>query len=806
MSENDGFKNITACQQAYEVLQQAYEDLERRVEERTAELFHFNQLLQQEISDRKQAEAQIAFQASVLNQVRNAVIATDLEGKITYWNQFAQQLYELTPDVMSRSIMEVTVPPNQIEAAQEIMACIQEKGYWEGEFIVRRQDSSTFVASVVNALIYDTEGNPSGFVGVSMDISDRKAAEEALRQSEELYRNLIESQTDLIVRIDMQGRLTFANTVACETFGFQRNEFLGQSLLQVVHPEDLPDVMANMQALTSPPYRLTTKEQRELTVIGMRWFQWEIAAIRNQQGQVIELQGVGRDVTERKQAEEKIREQATLLNVASDAIIVRDLKHQIFFWNQGAQHLYGWQSAEVVGKKATELFSDKILPDVELALKTTIEQGKWEGELQHKTKDGRKVIVQSRWTLVRDNTGQPKFFLTVNTDITEKKQLEAQFLRTQRLESLGTLASGIAHDLNNILSPILVIAQLLSAKFPNLDKQNRELLEILENNSKRAVELVKQILSFAGGTEGKHIPLQLRHLLKDIRQIVISTFPKSIEVNITNIPTQNLWTVCADPIQVHQVLMNLCVNARDAMPKGGTLSICADNFCVDENYARMNLEAKVGNYVVITVSDTGCGIPQQTIERIFEPFFTTKEPGKGTGLGLSTVIGIVKNHSGFVEVYSEVGKGSQFKVYLSASDRQVTQNASTSEMPTGNGELILVVDNEASILEATKTSLETLNYKILTANDAVEAFSLYTRHKNQISVVLMDIQMPSLDGLNAIRILQKMNPSIKIIAISGLASNQKLIEAGNINAQAFLAKPYTLQQLLHTIQGVLSVP
>ncbi|NJR73574.1 MAG: response regulator [Scytonema sp. CRU_2_7] len=370
---------------------------------------------------------------------------------------------------------------------------------------------------------------------------------------------------------------------------------------------------------------------------------------------------------------------------------------------------------------------------------------------------------------------------------------------------MGTLAIGIAHDLNNILTPILSVAQLLLLKLPNLDEQNQQLLKILKDSSKRGAELVKQILSFARGAESKRVPLQPRHLLEEVGRVVKSTFPKSIEICI-NITTPRLWTVSADPTQIHQVLINLCINARDAMPDGGTLNLCAENLFVDENYARMNLGAKAGDYVVITVSDTGCGMPQEVKERIFEPFFTTKEPGKGTGLGLSTVLGIIKNHDAFISISSEVGEGSQFKVYLSAINTSATQEADDEKMVLGNGELILVVDDEAFVRDIAKTSLEEFNYRVLIASDSIEAFSLYAQHKDEISLVLMDIQMPSINGLNAIRVLQQMNPSVRTIVISGLTSNHKFLEANNIGVQAFLSKPYTIKKLLDTIKDVLIEP
>jgi CheY-like chemotaxis protein len=267
---------------------------------------------------------------------------------------------------------------------------------------------------------------------------------------------------------------------------------------------------------------------------------------------------------------------------------------------------------------------------------------------------------------------------------------------------------------------------------------------------------------------------------------------------------KNLWTVYGDSTQLHQVLMNLCVNARDAMPDGGTLTISAENLLIDQNYARMNLEAKVGPYTVITIADTGVGIPPEILERIFEPFFTTKEAGKGTGLGLSTVIGIVKSHGGFINVYSEIERGTSFKVYLPAVQGTETEPTQQLEPLAGKGELILVVDDEPAIQEITRASLETHNYNTLIASDGIEAIALYAQNRNKISAVLMDMMLPSLDGLTAIRTLQKINPEVKIIATSGLMSSSKLTEASAVGIKTFLSKPYTVKELLLTLQKVLS--
>lgn len=369
------------------------------------------------------------------------------------------------------------------------------------------------------------------------------------------------------------------------------------------------------------------------------------------------------------------------------------------------------------------------------------------------------------------------------------------------MQSIGTLASGIAHDLNNILTPILAVAQLLPLKLPELDDNTQELVKIVLDNCKRGSDLIKQILSFARGAETQRTTLQAGHLLVEVARVVRQTFPKSIEICM-DIATKDLWTVSADATQLHQVLMNLCLNARDAMADGGTITLAIANFFIDENYARMHLDARVGPYVAMTISDTGCGISTENLERIFEPFFTTKELGKGTGLGLSTVLGIIKSHGGFVDVYSEVGSGTCFKIYLPAVEDTGKQTFLELEPPAGSGELILVVDDETSILEITKTSLETYNYQALIARDGIEAIALFAKHDHDIKVVLIDLMMPNLDSMTTIRTLQKLNPQVRIVVMSGLASNEVLSKAASTNVQAFLAKPFTAWELLNTLQKV----
>jgi two-component system, cell cycle sensor histidine kinase and response regulator CckA len=423
--------------------------------------------------------------------------------------------------------------------------------------------------------------------------------------------------------------------------------------------------------------------------------------------------------------------------------------------------------------------------------------GNYDQEYRIIRPDGSIRWIRDRGFPIKDRTGVPYRVVGLAEDITERKLTEAALRRTERLESLGTLTSGIAHDLNNVLTPILGIVQLLPLKVANMDESTQGLLQILQDSTRRGADLVKQILSFTRGIESKPTNTQVSYLLLEIQKIIHQAFPKNIELSL-DLP-QDLWTIEADSTMLHQVFMNLCVNARDAMPEGGKLSITAENFTVDESYARMHLEAQVGAYLTIAIADTGTGIPPEILDRIFDPFFTTKEIGKGTGLGLSTVLGIVNSHHGWIDVESSLGKGTQFKVYLPATDTSVTELSLDTALPSGQGELILVVDDEVAIQEITKATLEVHGYRAMTASDGIEAIALYAEHKQEIGVVLMDMMMPSLDSATIIRTLYKLNPQVQIIAMSGLATNEAVQRTMSEGVKAFLAKPFTAVELLNLL-------
>lgn len=521
-------------------------------------------------------------------------------------------------------------------------------------------------------------------------------------------------------------------------------------------------------------------------------------AVRGHDGRVMAVQGAIQDVSELKQAAHELRQQANLLDQAQDAIIVRDLQNNITFWNQGAERLYGWEREEVLGRRVTEF----LYRDISMfgpALTQTLERGEWTGELEQVTRDGKLVWVQARWTLLKDARGNPEATLAINTDITEKRRLESRFLRAQRMESIGTLAGGIAHDLNNVLAPILMAIELLLDEVRT--EEAKAMVYSLQTSARRGADLVKQVLTFARGVEGKRMPVNLQHLVRDVQKIVRDTFPKNIDFHVQG--QSGLWAVTGDPTQLHQVLMNLAVNARDAMPDGGRLTVKLANARIDQAHDYLGQEVLAGPFVVLSVGDTGAGIPAGIREKIFEPFFTTKEVGRGTGLGLSTTAAIVRSHRGFLELESEVGKGSTFKIYLPATNVMVDGGSiltpTENGLPAGEDQLILVVDDEEAVRNVAQKILQRHQYRVICAGNGAEAIALYAAQREKIAVVLTDIAMPVMDGVAAITALRAMNRELPIVASSGLTAADGNLKALPEGIQQFVPKPYSAEALLKAI-------
>ena len=505
------------------------------------------------------------------------------------------------------------------------------------------------------------------------------------------------------------------------------------------------------------------------------------------------------DISQNERANEKIRSQAALLDVARDAIIVRDFADKISYWNAGAHRMYGWTAAEALDKTVSELLLGDDGKQAAEAFRAVQDREDWSGEMLNLTRSGGKLTVQSRWTLVRDRDGSPKGILIVNTDLTEKKRLEAQLLRAQRLESIGTLASGLAHDLNNVLAPIMMSVHMLKEEAAS--DSMRTCLETLETCAQRGSDIVSQVLMFARGVEGSRVPLHPKHLMTDMQRIIRETFPRSIRVE-SQISKQSPLVEC-DATQLQQVLMNLCVNARDAMPQGGTLTLRSESRQLGPEAASLHPKARAGNYVVLSVSDTGTGIAPEIIEKMFDPFFTTKPLGHGTGLGLPIVMGIAESHGGFIHFESQLGVGTTFRVYLPAAvteHEKLVGPRGGAHFPQGSGETVLVVDDEPAIRRIVDVILSKNGYRTVVAADGREAVALFHQHQDQIKLLITDLMMPNQDGPTTIRAIRQIKADVRVVAITGLGEEARVAEAKAAGAEAFIKKPFTAEQLLTTVR------
>jgi PAS domain S-box-containing protein len=651
-------------------------------------------------------------------------------------------------------------------------------------------DGSHVIVDFSLSPIKDETGKVLMLIPEGRDITDRKQLE---RDRERFL--AVASELQLI--LGNNGYYRWVSPMFESVLGWTAAEMTSCKWTEFIHPDDIAPSVAE-EASVFDGNELMAFENRYRHKDGSyRWFSWN--AQPDLEKQVIYAVAV--DITEKKQLE---RDRERFLNIASDLQVIGD-RNGYFRWvSPMFESVLGWTQMEMTSRPWIEfVHPDDINPSV--AESASLFDGNttigFENRYLHQNGSYRWLIWKAQPYPEEDS------IYAVAVDITEKKQLEQQFLRAQRLESLGSLASGIAHDLNNVLTPIVGVAQLLPMTLPNLDDRNRRLLDMLVESSRRGSGLVKQILTFARGLDGERTTIQVRHILTELISVARQTFPKSIEIRVNN-DREDLWLVNVDATQIHQVLMNLFVNARDAMPDGGSLTASSENMVIDADYAQIHLQSPAGAYILISIADTGIGMTDEILDRIFEPFFTTKETG--TGLGLSTVRGIVKAHGGAIEVESQIGRGTCFKIYLPAIySKEAESSATAADSYDGKGQLVLVVDDESAIREIAKESLETYNYRAMLASDGIEAIDLYSQNHRSIAIVLIDMMMPNLDtrrrslsaGESTILALRQINPQVQIVVMSGSVVNlAAMVDTQQVSA--VLTKPFTTANMLQTLAEI----
>lgn len=742
----------------------------------------------------------------LFNSSLDAVLLAIPDGKILSANPAACKLFGRTEEeicfIGRGGLVDATDP--------RFIAAIEERtrtGRFYGEITMLRKDGTKFPAEISSSIFKDKEGRDRTSL-IIRDISERNRMETVLRERDIQFRKLTSQVPGMVYQFmqkpDGSFCVPYASEGIKEIFGCSPRDVLDDfsPIAKVIYPEDLNEVVQSIKKSAENLTLWQCEYRVQIPGQPVRWMLGQSMPEKLSDGRIV-WHGFNTDITERKQSEEKIAEQARLLDVALDIIIVRDMNDRLLFWNKAAEKTYGWTFEEAQKFGIHNLISVQDHSPYEMCKKEFIQKGEWEGELHQLTKDGRSLIIYSRWTMVHDRNGKPSARLIISRDVTEQRALESQLRRAQRLENLGAIAGGIAHDLNNVLAPVLMATQVLHKRAA--DPQIKDIAEALEKNILRGRDIVKQVLLFARGGEEGHIPQQLKYIIGEMKTIIRETFPRNISLRIN--VDESLSNITGDGTQLHQVLMNLCVNARDAMPQGGQLKIHAANVTINDAMTNECDGMKPGRYVLLSIADTGSGIPKDIQAKVFEPFFTTKEIGKGTGLGLSTVASIVKSHKGCINLSSEEGKGTEFRIYFPAILEKEQEAAIEMEkrIQSSHGETILLVDDEMTILQITKETLETYGYHVIMEDNGADAIARFMQAENGfIKLAIIDSNMPGMDGVATIQALRQYDPHLKIILSSGVISEASAEKAKILKVQGTLLKPYTAQTMLETVWSVLN--
>ncbi len=639
--------------------------------------------------------------------------------------------------------------------------------------------------------------------GFVEDITERRRSEEALRESEEKYRDLFDNSTDLIYTHDLRGNYTSVNEAARHLLGYANDEFLNLNFRDIVHPSHVHRAEENLRRKTEEgflktgPYEILvqTKDDRSI------WVEVNSRVILRQ-GRPAGIHGNARDITERKAAEAERSRLVTAIEQSAETVLITDAYGTIVYANPAFELITGYSREEVLGRNPRILKSGRHSVDFYRNLWKTIGSGRvWSGHFINKRKDGTIFEAESTISPVKDESGGITNYVAVQRDATKEVLLQRQLFESQKMEAVGTLAGGIAHDFNNLLQVINGYAEMALFDIKQNQPGHSELLEI-RKASRTAAELTQGLLTFSRRVESQLRPVDLNRELRNVGRMLARTLPRMIEIGMNL--SDSLHTVNADPAQMQQVVLNLAVNARDAMPNGGLLVIETQNTLLDEDYCNTRPEIAPGDYVVLNISDNGTGMDSKTRKQIFDPFFTTKEKGKGTGLGLSIVFGIVKSHCGSISCLSEPGKGTTFRILLPAMKSEHRQESAEQEKKLRRGtETVLLIDDEESLRSIGEAMLRRFGYTVITASTGREGLEAFAREMNSIDLVILDLIMPGMSGRDCLREIVKLSPNVKVVIASGYASDGQMDRALEEGARVAVRKPYETHQLIELVRKVL---
>jgi PAS domain S-box-containing protein len=764
----------------------------------------------QDITERKHAEkihreSEDRFRMLV-EGTSDMVTITDAEGRFTYVNdQTALVLGLEVADIIGRRAFDFAHPDDLVPLLQwfaDSIAMGEALDVFEIRFV--HQDGTVRFFIWSSTFHFDEQGLLTHVNSIAHNNTARRQAQE---QHQRLA-TIVENSADAILSRALDGKITSWNGGAEKLFGYSAEEIVGKSISRLIPDDEHLKAASFAERLdageTVKDYE-TVRRSKDGQLVQVSA---TVSPIKDADGKVTGTAGIYRNITARKLAEAASQESQARLKLAMQVsnigpwdwdMVTGDLNLSV----EWKAHL-GFADDEISNNLSE--FESRVHPDDRALIRTSVDEARenpamgYALDFRLRHKNGSYRWMQSKALMILDSQGLPARMIGAHVDLTDQKIAEQQAFRSQRLESLGTLASGVAHDLNNALTPILMSAELLRLKYP----QESSSIDVIEASALRGANMVKQLLTFPRGVSGPRTEVDVGLLIAEMQNLMQATFPKNLDVRVICAPA--LPAVWADSTELHQVLLNLCVNARDAMPDGGTVTLTAQYQTFPKAPTGTVTPSKPGNYIVVTVSDTGIGIPQDIDEQIFDPFFTTKDVHKGTGLGLATVMGIVKGHAGFIKVQSKPGEGATFTVFLPVNDRtRVAPPVRVEEgVPQGRGETILFVDDEATIRELMRNSLTRLNYQVLTAVDGADGLSQALDTNADIKAFVTDLNMPNMGGLAMARELVRQRPDLPILVVSGRMEPGVSDEFSLLGVTHLLAKPFTEKQLAVALDALLA--
>ncbi|HUU41651.1 MAG TPA: PAS domain S-box protein [Desulfatiglandales bacterium] len=766
-----------------------YEELLKSVKELEQEVIRLKQ-------EKRALRLSQDYFRNVIYKSPNIIITVDLDRRIVEFNKAAEENFGYPKsDIIGKKIDILYANPSE---GLEVHRKTCEQGHYAQEILNKKKNGYIFPCFLSSSLLHDSQGEIIGLMGVSHDITERKQAEKALRSSEEKYRSLVESTEDSIYLVDKNCRYLFMNKKHLARFGLTSDKIIGKSYGDFHTIEETKEFLQKVKKVFDPGSSLSYEYRSKRT---KGFFLRTLSPIKDSKGRTTAVTIVSKDITERKHAEESLRESEEkyrkVVENANDAIfIIQD--EVIKFPNPKTEEILGYSPQELAQIPWADLIHQKDR-DMIVDRHNRIIKGENPSatySFRVTNKDGEQLWAEINTVLIKWE-GKPAT-LNLLRDVTPQKTLEVQLQQAQKMEAIGTLAGGIAHDFNNLLMGILGYASLMLLETDS-NHLHYERLKGIEQQVQSGAELTKQLLGFARGGKYEVKPVDINELIKRSSRMFGRT---KKEITIHGKYQKDIWPVEVDQGQIEQVLLNLYVNAWQAMPAGGELYIETQNITLDQSYAKP-FTVEPGRYVKISITDTGSGMDKETQQRIFEPFFTTKEMGRGTGLGLASAYGIIKNHDGIINVYSEKGQGTTFTVYLPASEKEIVKEEKLPKELIKGTETILLVDDEAIVLDVGCKMLEKLGYKVLVAGSGKEAVEIYEKQKDNIDLVILDMVMPKMGGGAVFDRMKQIRPDVKALLSSGYSVNGQAKMILDRGCGGFIQKPFNTMELSVGVREIL---